>query len=107
LSLGYAQSEDVDNEIFSPVVKHTFIRVLLSMVAMDNLELGQLNVKIAFLHGQIVEICMRQPEGFEEQGMEDRVCKLKMSLYGLKQSPRQWYKRFDSSITGNDFTQNE
>ena len=95
---GFHQREEVDyNEIFSPVVRHTSIRVLLAMVAHQNLELEQLDVKTAFLHGELEEeIYMTQPDGFQVPGKEDYVCKLKKSLYGLKQSPRQWYKRFDS-----------
>lgn len=46
---------------------------------------------------------MRQPEGFEVHGKEDHVCLLKKSLYGLKQSPRQWYKTFDSFMINNGF----
>lgn len=80
--------------MFSPVVKHSSIRVLLAMVALFDLELEQLDVKTAFLHGELEErIYMHQPEGFIVQGKEDHVCLLKKSLYGLKQSPRQWYKR--------------
>lgn len=95
---GFTQKEGVDyNEIFSPVVRHTSIRVLLVIVAHQNLELEQLDVKTAFLHGELEEdIYMTQPDGFYIPGKEDYVCKLKKSLYGLKQSPRQWYKRFDS-----------
>ncbi|GKA76893.1 transposable element [Tanacetum coccineum] len=95
---GYSQKDGIDyNEIFSPVVRHTSICVLLSLVAHHNLELKQLDVKTAFLHGDLEEeIYMIQPEGFVVQGKEDYVCKLLKSLYGLKQLPRQWYKRFDS-----------
>ena len=46
---------------------------------------------------------MDQPEGFIVPGTEDHVCKLKRSLYGLKQSPRQWYKRFDSFMLSHGF----
>ena len=61
------------------------------------MELEQLDVKTTFLHGDLEEtIYMAQPEGFVEAGKEDLVCKLKKSLYELKQSLRQWYKRFDS-----------
>lgn len=95
---GFTQREGIDyNEIFSPVVRHTSIRVLLAIVAHQDLELEQLDVKTAFLHGELEEeIYMAQPEGFLVPEKEDYACKLKKSLYGLKQSPRQWYKRFDS-----------
>ncbi|GKG08380.1 transposable element, partial [Tanacetum coccineum] len=92
---GYSQKEGIDYK--SPVVRHTSIRVLLSLVAHHDLELEQLDVKTTFLHGDLEEeIYMSQPEGFAVQGKEDYVCKLQKSLYGLKQSPRQWYKRLDS-----------
>ena len=99
---GYSQRQGVDyNDIFAPVVKHTSIRMLLSIVATQNLELVQMDVKTAFLHGEIEEeIYMKQPEGFEVAGKESHVCLLKKSLYGLKQSPRQWYKRFDAFMLG-------
>ncbi|RDX80296.1 hypothetical protein CR513_39161, partial [Mucuna pruriens] len=85
---GYAQKEGIDfNEIFSPVVRMTTIRIVLAMCAVFDLHLEQLDVKTAFLH-----------EGFKEQGKENLVCRLTKSLYGLKQAPRCWYKRFDSFI---------
>ncbi|XXG70306.1 hypothetical protein AAC387_Pa06g3094 [Persea americana] len=102
---GYTRREGVDfNEVFSPVVKHSSIRVLLAMVAKFNLELEQLDVKTVFLHGELdKQIYMHQPEGFEIHGKEDHICLLKKSLYGLKQSPRQWYKRFDTFMVGNGY----
>ena len=86
---GYAQKEGIGyNEVFSPVVKHSSIRILLALVAQFDLELAQLDVKIAFLHGDLEdEIDMSQPHGFKVAGMENWACKLKKSLYGLKQSP--------------------
>ena len=86
---GFAQKEGVDyNEIFSPMVKHTSIRVLLSLVAHGDLELEQLDVKTTFLHGDLdEEIYMYQPKGFKVEGKENLVCRLRKSLYGLKQSP--------------------
>ncbi|KAG8472574.1 hypothetical protein CXB51_034372 [Gossypium anomalum] len=102
---GYSQVPGVDfTDVFSPVVKHSSIRVLLGIVAMHDLELEQLDIKTAFLHGELEEdIYMQQPEGFTVSEKEDYVCLLKKSLYGLKQSPRQWYKRFDSFMTSHDF----
>ncbi|KAG8503654.1 hypothetical protein CXB51_001636 [Gossypium anomalum] len=92
----YSQITGVDfTDVFSPVVKHSSIRALLGIVAMHDLELEQLDVKTAFLHGELEEnIYMQQPEGFTVSEKEDYVCLLKKSLYGLKQPPRQWYKRF-------------
>ena len=67
------------------------------MVAHKDLELEQLDVKTTFLHGDLQEeIYMKQPECYKIAGKKDHVCRLKKSLYGLKQSPRQWYKKFDT-----------
>ncbi|KAL5742036.1 hypothetical protein ACOSP7_028768 [Xanthoceras sorbifolium] len=103
---GFQQKEGIDyNEIFSPVVKLTTIRLVMKIVAAENLHLEQLDVKTAFLHGDLEEeIYMRQPEGFKEAGKENLVCRLKKSLYGLKQAPRQWYKKFDSFMSSSGFT---
>ncbi|KAG8493315.1 hypothetical protein CXB51_010698 [Gossypium anomalum] len=95
---GYTQKRGVDfEEIFSPVVKMSSIRTILSLAACYDLEVEQMDVKTAFLHGDLEEeLYMEQPEGFVAQGKEDYVCRLKKSLYGLKQAPRQWYKKFES-----------
>ena len=75
----------------------SIIRLVLGMVAAKNLHLKQLDVKTAFLHGDLEEdLYMIQLEGSIAQGQENLVCKLRKSLYGLKQAPRQWYKKFDS-----------
>jgi len=81
------------------MMKMTSIRVILGLVARLNLEVEQMDVKIAFLHRDLEEeIYMEQPEGFLVKGKEDYVCKLKNSLYGLKQAPIQWYLKFDSAM---------
>ncbi|GJR88650.1 retrovirus-related pol polyprotein from transposon TNT 1-94 [Tanacetum coccineum] len=78
--------------------------MILSLTACEDYELEQLDVKTAFLHGNLEEtIYMRQPPGFEE-GTRNKVCLLKKSFYGLKQSPRQWYKRFDVYMISNGFS---
>jgi hypothetical protein len=95
---GYSQRKGIDfEEIFSPVVKMGSIRVILGLAASLDLEVEQMDVKTAFLHGDLdKEIYMEQPEGFQVKGKEDYVCRLQKSLYGLKQAPRQWYKKFES-----------
>ena len=91
--------------MFSPVVKHGSIRALLGIVAHHDYELEQLDVKTTFLNGELEEeIYMEQPEGFVDPEKKDLIFKLKRSLYGLKQSPRQWYKKLDSFITKLNFT---
>jgi len=82
----------------------TSIRVLLSIVAIHDLELHQMDVKTAFLNGVLEEeIYMQQPEGFIEPGNEHLVCKLKRTLYGLKQSPRVWYQTIDKFFADMGF----
>ena len=102
---GFTQEEGVDyNEIFAPVVKHASIRILLAVVNQKNWEMQQLDVKTAFLHGDLEEsIYMHQPEGYVKKGDENKVCLLKKSLYGLKQSPRQWNKKFNAHMTDSGF----
>ncbi|GKA90565.1 transposable element [Tanacetum coccineum] len=90
------------------VVKHSSIRILLALVAQLDLELVQMDVKTAFLHGDLEEeIYMVQPEGFKVAGKAHEVCKLHKLLYGLKQSPRQWYKRFDKFMMESKYTRSK
>ena len=97
---GFKQEQGVDyDEIFSPVVKMTTLRYLLGVVAANDLELEQMDVKTAFLHGDLHEdIYMSQPAGFTATGGDHLVFRLMKSLYGLKQAPRMWYEKFDSHI---------
>ena len=88
---GYAHKQGIDfSEIFSLVVRLITIRIMLALCAAFDLHLEQLDVKTAFLHGELEEeIYMLQPEGFKEK--ENLVCRLNKYLYGLKQAPRCWY----------------
>nr|GEW81514.1 reverse transcriptase domain-containing protein [Tanacetum cinerariifolium] len=89
------------NEVFSLVFQHTSIRVILALTACKGYELEQLDVKTTFLHETLKEVIyMKQPSRYE-QG--NKVCLLKKSIYGLKQLPRQWYKRFDEYMLNNGF----
>ena len=94
---GFALKKDIDfDEIFSPIVKMTSIRTILSLVAVEDLHIEQSYVKTTFLHGNLEEqIYMQQPQGYEVKGKENLVCRLKKRLYGLKKAPRQWYFKFD------------
>ncbi|KAK9049562.1 hypothetical protein SSX86_031470 [Deinandra increscens subsp. villosa] len=93
---GRSQQVGVDcGETFSPVVKPTTIRTVLTLALNKNWPIHQLDVKNAFLHGELKEtVYMYQPVGFRHQQFPDHVCLLKKSLYGLKQAPRAWFKRF-------------
>ena len=104
---GYNQKEGVDyNETFSPVSTKDAFRVLMALVAHFNLELHQMDVKTAFLNGDLSEeIYMLQPEGFVED--ENKICKLKKSIYGLKQASRQWCLKFDKVIANFGFLENK
>ena len=91
MAKGYSQQKGIDyDEIFSPVVRHTSIRTVLALVASWDMHFKQMDIKTTFLHGDLEEqIYMEQPEGFTQPRQEHMVCKLKRSLYGLKQSQRQ------------------
>ena len=105
MAKGFIQQEGIGyDETFSPVVRVASIRLILAIVAQLDLELYQMDVKTTFLNGELdEEIYMSQPMGFEVKGQELKVCKLKHSIYGLKQLSRQWYFRFHDSIISHGF----
>ena len=78
------------------------------MAAIHDLKIHQIDVKTAFLNGDLdEEIYMDQPEGFVEPGQESKVSKLTKSLYGIKQAPKQWHEKIDFSMQENDYKTNE
>ena len=101
----YTQKERIDYEdTFSPVVRITSVRLILAIVAHMNLKLYQMDVKIAFLNGELdEEIYMDQLLCFESKGQERKVCKLKRSIYCLKQASRQWNIKFHHAVLKDDF----
>ena len=81
---------------------------MLALVTLLDLELEKLDVKTTFLHGDLDEdIYMEQPERFVQHQNGRLVCKLEKSLYGLKQSPRKLYKKFDSFMVSQGYTGSE
>ncbi|RVX00860.1 Retrovirus-related Pol polyprotein from transposon TNT 1-94 [Vitis vinifera] len=104
---GFTQSYGIDyQETFAPVVKLNTVRVLLSLAANLDGSLHQLDVKNAFLNGDLEEeVYMDIPAGLEATSNFNKVCRLRKSLYGLKQSPRAWFERFTKVVKGYGFVQ--
>ncbi|GJS17782.1 retrotransposon protein, putative, ty1-copia subclass [Tanacetum coccineum] len=99
---GYTQTPGID-----PVADIRAIRILIAIAAYYDYEIWQMDVKTAFLNGYLnEEVYMEHLEGFVNKKYPNRVCKLKRSIYGLKQTSRQWNKRFDDEIKKFGFTQN-
>uniref|UniRef100_A0A2N9IT58 Integrase catalytic domain-containing protein n=1 Tax=Fagus sylvatica TaxID=28930 RepID=A0A2N9IT58_FAGSY len=103
---GFSQQYGLDyDETFSPVAKITTIRVLLALAASKSWKLWQMDVKNAFLHGELDrEIYMEQPKGFESKAQPDYVCKLRKALYGLKQAPRAWYGKMGEFLVHSGYS---
>jgi len=97
---GFRQQHGIDyQETFSPVIKSTTIRVVLSLAVTQKWPLRQLDIQNAFLHGELKEtVYLQQPSGFVDPNKPDHVCLLHKSLYGLKQAPRAWFQRLSTTL---------
>ena len=107
MAKGYTQKfgEDYD-ETFSPVVRYLSVRALLAFAVQNGMMIHQLDVVTAFLNGTLEEeIYMEQPPGYTKGGEKNLVCKLKRSLYGLKQSSRCWNTVFKEYMESTNFKQ--
>jgi transposase InsO family protein len=103
---GYCQQYGIDYaEVFAPVARMDTIRIVIALAAQNNWVIYQLDVKSAFLHGEInEEVFVNQPPGYEQKGHESKVYRLKKALYGLKQAPRAWYSRIETYFMEEGFT---
>lgn len=104
---GFSQKFGTDyDQVFAPVAKQTTFRTLLVIASKENLIVQHIDAKAAFLNGELEEtIYMKQPPGFEE-GEPNLVCKLKKSLYGLKQAAKIWNDAMHNLLTSGGFIQN-
>lgn len=102
----YEQKYGIDYlEIFSPVIKYSSVRMIIALAAEHQLFLHQMDMSSAYLNGELSEdVYMRQPEGFVSEEYPNRVLKLKKSLYGLKQSGREWNAKLDAVLKKFGFT---
>lgn len=106
---GYSQQCGIDyQETFSPVIKFTTVRTILSLAVSSHWSIKQIDISNAFLHGFLhEEVYMEQPTGFKNSSFPEHVCKLQRSLYGLKQAPRQWFMRLTTFLLSLGFKQSK
>ncbi|GJR75287.1 retrovirus-related pol polyprotein from transposon TNT 1-94 [Tanacetum coccineum] len=103
---GYRQEEGIDfEESFAPIARLEAIRIFLAFSAHMNMVVYQMDVKTAFLNGNLrEEVYVSQPDGFVDKDNPNHVYKLKKALYGLKQAPRAWYDMLSSFLISQDFS---
>nr|GEZ09821.1 hypothetical protein [Tanacetum cinerariifolium] len=103
---GYRQEEGIDfEESFAPVARLEAIQIFLAYAAHKNMVVYQMNVKTAFLNGNLrEEVYVSQLDGFVDQDNPNHVYKLKKALYGLKQAQRTWYDMLSSFLISQYFS---
>ena len=109
MAKGFTQTYGVDyTETFAPVAKMNSIRVLLSLAVNQDWKLHQMDVKNAFLQGELEEeVYMKLPEGIKGNYSTNQVCRLKKAIYGLKQSPRAWYAKLSHALLNIGFIKSD
>jgi hypothetical protein len=102
---GYVQRQGVDYEdVFAPVARLETMRLLLALAAQEEWKVHHVDVKSAFLNGDLMEeVYVEQPIGYEKKGEEEKVYKLKKVLYRLKQEPRAWNSKLDQCLVSLGF----
>ncbi|GKA31941.1 retrovirus-related pol polyprotein from transposon TNT 1-94 [Tanacetum coccineum] len=103
---GYRQEEGIDfEESFAPVARLEAIRIFIANAASKNMTVYQMDVKTAFLNGELKEeVYVRQPKGFVDPDHPNHVYRLKKALYGLKQAPRAWYDTLSRFLLAHGFS---
>ena len=102
---GFTQLEGLDyDETFAPVARLEAIRLFLAFASFKNFKVYQMDVKTAFLHGDLQEeVFLKQPPGFENAEFPYHVYRLDKAVYGLKQAPRAWYDTLSSYLLSNGY----
>ncbi|KAH9779134.1 hypothetical protein KPL71_007611 [Citrus sinensis] len=101
----YVQQQGIDyTEVFAPVARMDTVRMIVALAAQKGWNVYQLDVKFAFLHGELKEeVYVEQPRGYELEKYPQKVYKLKKALYGLKQAPRAWFSRIEAHFVSQGF----
>ncbi|KAA0033403.1 retrovirus-related Pol polyprotein from transposon TNT 1-94 [Cucumis melo var. makuwa] len=102
---GYSQQHEIDyTKVFAPVARMDTIRMIVALAAQKDWKIFQLDVKSAFLHGELNEdVYVEQPKGYQKKEKEHLVFKLHKALYGLKQAPRAWFSRIEAHFLNEGF----
>jgi hypothetical protein len=105
---GYAQSEGVDfDQVFAPMARTETVRLLIALAAQQGWKVHHMDVKSAFLNGDLrEEVYVQLPPGFVVKGSNGKVLKLNKALYGLRQAPRAWNEKLDSELLKLGFVKN-
>lgn len=106
---GYVQQPGIDfEEVFALVARLESVRLLLAQAAQAGWTVHHMDVKSAFLNGELAEeVYVKQPPGFVEEGREHQVLRLDKALYGLRQAPRAWNSKLDATLLSLGFRQND
>uniref|UniRef100_A0ACD5U6F7 Uncharacterized protein n=1 Tax=Avena sativa TaxID=4498 RepID=A0ACD5U6F7_AVESA len=106
---GYVQRQGVDyEEAFAPVARMETVRLLIALAAHHGWPVHHMDVKTTFLNGDLIEkVYVEQPPGFSVAGEERKVLRLQKALYGLRQAPRAWNAKLDSSLLGLGFVHSQ
>ena len=103
---GFVQREGIDfKEVFTPVARMESVQLLLALAAAKDWRVHHLDIKLVFLNEELAEmVFVRQPPGFTVKGAEHRVLRLRKALYRLRQAPRVWNAKLDTTLGELGFT---